>query len=354
MPLQTDLQRPARGPLMVDIAGLQPTAAECAMLRQSAVGGVILFARNCVDAEQVRALCDELHALRSPPLLIGIDQEGGRVQRLRAGVTRFPPMATLGRLADRDGLEKAQTAARDWGLLLGTELRALGLDMDFTPCVDLDRGVSAVIGDRAIHRDPEWVGGIAVAFWAGMVRTGLQGVAKHFPGHGAVAADSHLDLPLDKRPLSAIQEDLQPFAALIAAGIPAIMPAHCLYPQVDPERPAGFSPRWLQDILRKDMGFTGVVVSDDLSMAGAHGVGDMAARVDAALAAGADLLLICNDPEGAQTAVVHLQSKDKFPTGNRLERLAGNAATAPLSAADRARCLQQIEQLRALTPGFAG
>ena len=351
MPVQSERQRPARGPLMVDIAGLQPTAAECAMLRQSAVGGIILFARNCVDAEQVRALCGELHALRSPPLLIGIDQEGGRVQRLRAGVTRFPPMATLGRLADRDGLEKAQAAARDWGLLLGAELRALGLDMDFTPCVDLNRGVSAVIGDRAIHRNPGWVGVIAAALWEGMAATGLQGVAKHFPGHGAVAADSHLDLPLDERPLSAIQEDLQPFAILIAAGIPAIMPAHCLYPQVDMEHPAGFSSRWLQDILRKEMGFTGVVVSDDLSMAGAQGVGGMAARVDAALAAGADLLLICNDPEGAKTAISHLQSKEALPTGDRLEKLVGNAATLLLSPADRTRCLQQIGQLQALATG---
>ncbi len=352
MPVRNERRHPARGPLMVDIAGLRPTAAECAMLRQPAVGGVILFARNCADAGQVRALCAELHALRTTPLLVGIDQEGGRVQRLRAGVTRFPPMATLGRLADRDGLERALVAAEDWGLLLGTELRALGVDLDFTPCVDLDRGISAVIGDRAIHRDPVWVGAIAAALWKGMARTGLQGVAKHFPGHGAVAADSHLDLPLDDRPFSAIQEDLQPFAALIAAGIPAIMPAHCLYPRVDGEHPAGFSPRWLQDVLRKEMGFTGVVVSDDLSMAGAHGAGGVAARVDAALTAGADLLLVCNDSEGAETAIAHVRSRDALPTGDRLERLAGNAATAALSAADRVRCLQQIEELRALAPGY--
>ena len=354
MPVRIELQGLDRGPLMIDIAGPRPTAAECAVLRQPAVGGVILFARNCIDASQVQALCGELHALRHPPLIIGIDQEGGRVQRLRTGVTRFPPMATLGLLADREGLERAREAAWDWGVLLGAELRDIGLDLDFTPCLDLDRGVSSVIGDRAIHRDPEWVGVLATAVWKGMAQMGLQGVAKHFPGHGAVAADSHWALPVDTRPRAALQEDLQPFAALIAAGIPAIMPAHCLYPQVDAEHPAGFSSRWLQDILRADMGFTGVVISDDLSMAGAHGIGDMTARVDGALAAGADLLLICNDPAGAAAAIAHLQSGGPLPRRPRLERLAAHQAVSRLSSAVRARCLRQIEQLQALAPECAG
>lgn len=334
----------ARGPLMVDIAGLQPTAAEREMLQQPAVGGVILFARNCHSAEQVQHLCTELHELRSPPLLIGIDQEGGRVQRLKDGVTRFPPMARLGQMADRSGLQAALSLAYDWGRLLGTELREIGLDLDFTPCVDLDRGVSEVIGDRAIHRNPEWVGALAVRLWQGLSDSGLRSVAKHFPGHGAVAADSHRDLPRDDRPLLAIQEDLQPFQKLIAAGIPAIMPAHCLYSQVDAEQPAGFSRRWLHDILRQDMGFKGVIVSDDLSMAGAQGAGDMAARVDAARAAGADLLLVCNDPEGAGSAIRHLQNQAFLPDCQSLQILQGQAGLL-LSNEERAHYRRKIAEL---------
>ncbi|MBE7562374.1 beta-N-acetylhexosaminidase [Acidithiobacillus sp. HP-6] len=333
-----------RGPLMVDIAGLWPTPEEFERLRQPAVGGVILFARNCEDAQQVQALCQEIHALRSPPLLIGIDQEGGRVQRLKKGVTRFPPMARLGQKAEALGLEAAQSLAYDWGRLLATELREIGVDFSFTPCVDLDRGISRVIGDRAIHRNPDWVGAIAARLWQGMSDSGLQGVAKHFPGHGAVAADSHLALPRDDRPLVAIEEDLQPFRSMIQAAIPAIMPAHCLYPQIDPEQPAGFSSRWLTGVLRGSMGFTGVIVSDDLSMVGAHAAGDMSARVDAAQAAGADLLLVCNDPDGAHAAIEHLQNQGMQTGTNTLAALAGDAGI-PLSAPERARCMREITEL---------
>lgn len=335
---------PMRGPLMVDIAALWPSAEEREMLRQPAVGGVILFARNCQDAAQVQALCRELHDLRTPALLIGIDQEGGRVQRLKEGVTRFPPMARLGQKAEAQGLEAAQSLAYDWGRLLASELREIGVDFSFTPCVDLDRGISQVIGDRAIHRNPDWVGSIAVSLWQGMSDCGLQGVAKHFPGHGAVAADSHLALPRDNRPRPAMEEDLRPFRRMIAAAIPAIMPAHCLYAQVDPEQPAGFSKRWLQEVLRIEMEFTGVIVSDDLSMVGAHAVGNMAARVDAARAAGADLLLVCNDPEGARTAIAHLQNQSVQPGTAALAALAGAPGT-PLCASERARCIREITEL---------
>ncbi|MBU2749747.1 beta-N-acetylhexosaminidase [Acidithiobacillus thiooxidans] len=344
MPHSAEPRLLMRGPLMVDIAGLWPTPEECERLRQPAVGGVILFTRNCEDAQQVQALCREIHALRSPPLLIGIDQEGGRVQRLQKGVTRFPPMARLGQKAEALGLEAAQSLAYDWGRLLATELREIGVDFSFTPCVDLDRGISRVIGDRAIHRNPDWVGAIAARLWQGMSDSGLQGVAKHFPGHGAVAADSHLALPRDDRPLAAIEEDLQPFRSMIQAAIPAIMPAHCLYPQIDPEQPAGFSSRWLNGVLRGAMGFTGVIVSDDLSMVGAHVAGDMAARVDAAQAAGADLLLVCNDPNGAYAAIEHLQNQGMQTGTNTLAALAG-AARIPLSAPERARCMREITEL---------
>ncbi len=333
-----------RGPLMVDIAGLQPTPEERQMLCEPAVGGVILFSRNCQDARQVQALCQDIHALRSPPLLIGIDQEGGRVQRLKEGVTRFPPMARLGYRAEQQGLQSAQSLAYGWGRLLGAELRALDVDFSFTPCLDLDRGVSRVIGDRAIHRNPAWVAALAKRLWQGMSDSGLQGVGKHFPGHGGVAADSHHDLPRDERPRSALEEDMRPFRDLIQAGLPAIMPAHCLYPQVDSENPAGFSSVWLKDVLRQEMGFTGVIVSDDLSMGGAHGAGAMTARVDAAQQAGADLLLVCNDPDGARMAIAHLQNQGIRAGAARLASLAGTAGT-PLPTAERAHYVREIAEI---------
>lgn len=336
-----------RGPLLVDLAGPVLTAEERERLLHPAVGGVILFARNCLDAAQVRDLCADLHALRQPPLLIAIDQEGGRVQRLTAGVTRFPPQASLGRLWDQAGMPPAVAMARDWGRLLGTELRGLGIDLDFTPCVDLDWGVSAVIGDRALHRDPQVVATLAEALWQGLATTGLRGVAKHFPGHGAVAADSHLALPVDRRPWTELAAaDLYPFAALIAAGIPGIMPAHCLYPEVD-DQPAGFSRRWLRDILRRQMGFAGAIISDDLSMGGAHGQGDVPARAAAALAAGCDLLLICNDPAAADQAMAALAPRSWADRAQRLAGLAGADPGAGLAAEEAAALARRIAGLHA-------
>jgi len=322
------------GPLMLDLDGLELDANERELLRDPAVGGVILFARNCSSAAQVAELCREIHALREPPLLIGIDQEGGRVQRLRAGVTRFPPQRALGRLAEAEGIESATELARDWGRLLAAELRELGIDMDFTPCVDIDWGVSAVIGDRALSDRPEWVTQLAGALWSGLQEQGLAGVAKHFPGHGAVSADSHTSLPEDLRPWPLLQADLQPFRALIAAGIPAIMPAHCLYPAIDPRAPAGFSRPWLQDILRTELGFRGIIVSDDLSMAGAAVAGGMDERVQAARSAGAELLLVCNDRRAVEQALAALHRSGPLPLP-RLETLQGRPAAAALDAAAR-------------------
>ncbi|WP_308387620.1 beta-N-acetylhexosaminidase [Acidithiobacillus sp. AMEEHan] len=297
------------GPLMIDISDPTLGAEDRERLLHPTVGGVILFARNCVSHGQVQELCGEIHALRQPALLIAIDQEGGRVQRLRDGVTRFPPQASLGRVADREGLDRARTLAEIWGELLGYELRQLGIDMDFTPCIDLASGVSAVIGDRALHSDPRIVGELASHLWQGMDRQGLTGVAKHFPGHGGVAADSHHELPIDPRPREALATDLRPFRRLVAAGIPAVMPAHVKYSAVD-EAPAGYSPYWLRQVLRGELGFTGVIVSDDLSMAGALGVGAISERVDTALAAGCEMLLICNDAAAANQAMQHCLTRN--------------------------------------------
>ncbi len=301
------------GPLLIDMPGPTLGAEDRERLLHPTVGGVILFARNCVSHSQVRELCDEIHALRQPALLVAIDQEGGRVQRLRDGVTRFPPQASLGLVADREGLDRARTLAGIWGELLGYELRQLGIDIDFTPCIDLASGVSAVIGDRALHSDPHIVGELASHLWQGMDRQGLTGVAKHFPGHGSVAADSHHELPIDSCPLEALASDLRPFRRLVAAGIPAIMPAHVRYSAVD-EAPAGYSSYWLHTVLRGDLGFTGVIVSDDLSMAGALGVGAISERVDTALAAGCEMLLICNDMAAANQAMQHCLTCDLPPS----------------------------------------
>jgi beta-N-acetylhexosaminidase len=328
------------GPLMIDIPGPQLRAEDHERLLHPAVGGIILFARNCESAEQVRELCTKIHALRDPQLLIAIDQEGGRVQRLRSGVTRFPPQASLGRMAESEGLDAARGTAEVWGELLGYELRQLGIDIDFTPCIDLDAGVSSVIGDRALHHDPFLVGELASHLWQGIDRQGLTGVAKHFPGHGNVAADSHLELPEDPRSASELEEDLRPFRRLVAAGIPAIMPAHVRYSACD-SLPAGYSPYWLRQLLRGEIGFTGVIVSDDLSMAGAWLVGDIAARVDSALAAGCELLLICNDENAANQAMQHCSSQE-LPNF-RLERLQGRPSH--LDAARLVAHRHYIEQL---------
>ncbi len=329
------------GPLMIDIPGPTLQAEDRERLQHPAVGGIILFARNCIDAQQVQELCHEIHNLRQPSLIIAIDQEGGRVQRLRAGVTNFPPQAALGWLTDSAGLDQARNLAEIWGELLGYELRQLGIDLDFTPCIDLDGGVSSVIGDRALHQEAYVVGELASHLWQGLDRQGLTGVAKHFPGHGNVAADSHHELPVDPRPRAQIEEDLRPFHRLVAAGIPAVMPAHVCYAALDPA-PAGYSPYWLQQVLRGELGFSGVIVSDDLSMVGAVGVGGISQRVDAALAAGAELLLVCNDEAAANQAMehcLHLGIPDFH-----LERLQGQASQ--LSARRLREYREQIDGLR--------
>jgi len=283
-----------RGPVMLGVEGLALTAHDRRRLRHPAVGGAILFKRNYADPAQLRALTTEIRALRAPGLLVAVDHEGGRVQRFRAGFTAVPPMRTLGVLWDADPAA-ARIAAFDHGRVIATELAAHGVDFSFTPVLDLDHGQSAVIGDRAFHRDPAVVIVLARALTAGLRAGGAPAVAKHFPGHGYVAADSHTELPVDDRTLAAIlAEDGAPFAGLIAEDLDAIMPAHIIYPRVDP-RPAGFSPVWIGDVLRARLGFRGLVISDDLDMAGARIAGDVVARAEAAVAAGCDMVLACND-----------------------------------------------------------
>ena len=281
------------GPFMVDIAGTELSADDVRVLGDPLVGSGILFARNYANPRQVADLTASIRALRTPHLLIAVDQEGGRVQRFREGFTRLPAVRLLGRVYDedrRDGLALAQSV----GWLMASELRAVGVDFSFAPCVDLDYGVSEIIGDRAFHRDPDAVAALAVATLSGMREAGMAAVAKHFPGHGAVVADSHVALPVDRRDYADLEQDIRPYRPLIDNNLAAIMAAHVVYPAVD-ALPASLSRRWITDILRGELNFHGCVFADDLTMAGAAAFGDVLARAKLAFAAGCDVLPICND-----------------------------------------------------------
>lgn len=287
-----------RGPVMLDVAGLELTAADRERLAHPLVGGVILFTRNYASPAQLQALTAAVRALRDPAPLIAVDYEGGRVQRFRDGFSAIAPMRRLGEQWDRDAAGAANEAQRI-GATIAAELGAKGVDFSFVPVLDLDYGTSGVIGDRALHRNPNAVAHLAAALCAGLRSGGMAAVAKHFPGHGFVSADSHAEIPVDPRTLSALEkDDLVPFSALIRLGIEGVMPAHVIYSAVDP-RPAGYSREWLQDILRRRLGFDGLVFSDDLSMAAAKFAGDVVARAEMARNAGCDMVLVCNDPAGA-------------------------------------------------------
>ena len=285
----------ALGPVVLDVAGTELTDADCRRLTHPLAGGVILFSRNYSSLEQLARLTAEVHALRNPALLIAVDHEGGRVQRFREGFTQIPPMRELGSAWDVHA-GHARQLALDTGYVMAAELRAHGIDLSFAPVLDVDYGASGVIGDRAFHSDPQAIYELARALIQGFKQAGMSAVGKHFPGHGHVRADSHHEIPVDERSYAEIAaSDLVPFRRLIGAGLSAIMPAHVVYPQID-DRPAGYSPVWLKQVLRGELGFDGVVFSDDLSMEGASGAGGIARRVETALAAGCDMVLICNNP----------------------------------------------------------
>lgn len=283
---------------MIDLEGVALSAEEAERLRHPAVGGVILFSRNYRSPKQVRGLVAALRSAAERSVLVAIDQEGGRVQRMRSGFSALPPARALGAVHDSDP-GRAEELARARGRLLALELAAVGIDFSFAPVVDLDYGKSGVISDRALHGNPDVVSALAEALVRGAAAAGMACVAKHFPGHGGVAADSHAEMPVDERDYAALQADLAPFKRLIGAGVGAVMTAHVHYPAVDGSAPC-YSQRWMREELRGRLGFAGVIFSDDLSMHGAGQAGDLGQRVAAALAAGCDMLPVCNDPEGVR------------------------------------------------------
>lgn len=312
---------PPLGPLMVDVGGLELTAEDREILRHPLVGGVVLFTRNYRDHEQLKALCDDLLGMRDPRLLLAVDHEGGRVQRFRVGFSRVPAMRTLGSRYGEDAAAALEDA-RAYGLTIGRELSAFGIDLCFAPVLDLDHGVSAIIGDRAFADRSEIVVELAREFRAGLNAAGMAATGKHFPGHGAVRADSHVELPVDRRHESELRgSDLLPFQALIADGIESIMMAHVRYTALD-ETPASLSRKWIRDILRKELGFGGVVFCDDLSMGGAAVAGTMEERARMALAAGCDMLPVCNDRVAVVALLDALKSlKPTKAVSERLKRL---------------------------------
>ncbi len=282
---------------MIGVEGLVLSGADTRRLRSPLIGGVILFGRNFDNTEQLTALCRAIRAAVAPrSLLIAVDQEGGTVQRLGPPFSQIPAMRTYGHLYDREPERACQLLERT-GWLLALELRAVGIDLTFAPVVDLDYGISQVIGSRALHRSPDLVICLAEHLLKGLRAGGMFGVIKHYPGHGGIAADSHLELPVDNRTLQQLMEsDMQPFKALVQWGVRALMAAHVRYPQVDAEL-AGFSPYWLQTILRRQWQFTGAIFSDCLTMAAAESLGSLRQRASAALKAGCDMLLFCHPSE---------------------------------------------------------
>jgi len=314
---------------MLGVGGTVLDEADRTRLLHPLVGGVILFARNYESPGQLSRLTGDIRALRDPALVIAVDHEGGRVQRFQNGFTAIPPMRTLGEMWDADA-DAAAAEARRLGYVIAAELAACGVDLSFTPVLDLDYGESTVIGNRAFHRNPRAVAWLAGELCEGLADAGMAAVGKHFPGHGYVRADSHTEVPVDERALAEIEhDDLIPFAVLAHSHLAGVMPAHVVYPAVD-TLPAGYSRVWLQEILRGRLGFAGAVFSDDLGMVGAHGAGDTVARADAAIRAGCDIVLTCNDCPAADD----LLARWRPPTSpvlaarwRRMERRAPDASS---------------------------
>jgi len=311
------------GPIMCDIAGTKLTIDDKRRLQHPMTGGVILFTRNYSSLQQLTDLTTEIHSLRIPSLLVAVDHEGGRVQRFKNDFTRLPAMRELGKIWDENPI-RAHRLAQLTGYVLAAELRSCGIDLSFTPVLDIDYQQSCVIGDRAFHRKPQVIGELAHSLMKGLKLGGMEAIGKHFPGHGYIQEDSHIEMPVDKRSYADIKmDDLIPFREMIKHGLAGIMPAHVIYPKID-SQPAGFSTVWLQKILRSEFEFDGCIFSDDLSMEGAVVAGNIVQRAEIAFNAGCDMVLVCNDPHAADKLLAELQWEMPAASLARLNRMRGN------------------------------
>ncbi|MDE2118415.1 MAG: beta-N-acetylhexosaminidase [Betaproteobacteria bacterium] len=341
------------GPVMLDVAGTTLTAEDEERLRHPLVGGVILFTRNYQSPGQLAELTASIRALRSPALLIAVDHEGGRVQRFREGFTRIPAMRELGKIWDEHP-KRARHLAQQAGYVLAAELRSCGVDFSFTPVLDVDFGASSVIGDRAFHSDPQAIAELAHSLLQGLRQGGMHTVGKHFPGHGFVRADSHLEIPVDERSYTDIELcDLIPFRQMVNFGLTAVMPAHVIYPKVD-KYPAGFSSIWLKNILRGELGFEGCIFSDDLSMEGATVAGGIVQRAEAALHAGCDMVLVCNRPDLADELLAGLKWEMPATSKARLAQMRGRSHPESLvQLHEQAEFVRAVHEVAAIGAGTA-
>lgn len=329
--------------LMLDLDGTDVTQEEKELLQHPMVGGVILFTRNYESTQQLDHLVKEIRASTNNDLLICVDHEGGRVQRFRPEFSALPAIGTLceGEQVDKTKLQKSY----HHGWLMAAEVRAMGIDFSFAPVLDVNYGVSEVIGDRSFNRDPNVIVQLATQYIEGMRAAGMASTGKHFPGHGAVTEDSHHEIPRDLRPKEDIwNTDIIPFKKLVSAGLDAVMPAHVIYSELD-ENPAGFSRYWLQDILRKELAFDGVIFSDDLTMEGASFIGGFTERAEAAMEAGCDMILVCNDRAG----VIEVMDKAKFQhsarSSQRLNRMVGQTFMNRSALLDSKRWAEAVEEV---------
>jgi beta-N-acetylhexosaminidase len=332
------------GPVMLDVSGLALDNEDRRRLQHPQVGGVILFSRNYHSPEQLKSLVEEIHAMRTPRLVVAVDQEGGRVQRFRDGFQNLPAMGKIGDLYDQDAAT-AIKYAETFAWIMASELLHYGIDLSFSPVLDVANPVSSVIGDRAFHRDPETITRLANAWIRGMKKAGMEAIGKHFPGHGSVEGDSHHVMPFDRRNFDNIKtHDLVPFRRVIATHLAGIMMAHVIYDQVD-EMPAGYSKFWIEQILRDQLGFDGIIFSDDLSMSGAETVGDYSERAKASLQAGCDILLVCNNPQGADEILDSLTDYNNPTSQLRMIRLHGEPNSKTLDLFHTQQWQQAIRQL---------
>ncbi len=308
------------GPVMLDVQGTSLSQEDKEIIQHPLVGGLIFFTRNYHSPEQITQLSHQIRAAANKPMLLAVDHEGGRVQRFREGFSLIPAMGKLWQLSGQN-LTLAKELAKQSAILMALEVQAVGIDISFAPVLDINN-ISDVIGDRAFHQQPEYVSELAQAFVSGLHFVGMKATGKHFPGHGSVKADSHIDLPIDPRSKTEIfQQDLMPFQQLIEKGmVDALMPAHVIFPDVDSEA-VGFSRYWLQNILREQLGFKGVIFSDDLSMQGAACVGGYTERAEAAQSAGCDMLLLCNNRQGCIEVLDNANISTSVTSGARLENL---------------------------------